>query len=104
MPRLSKWYDEGLQNYITPYLYPIMQTSLTTSVYMTVVIAVYAFVYIKPVPKGPEEEDSNDDDDPEERQPLRKRSKANREIVHGMVGLCEVRSKRLLSMAKRSSA
>jgi len=67
MPRLSKWYDEGLQNYITPYLYPIMQTSLTTSVYMTVVIAVYAFVYIKPVPKGPEEDDSNDDDDPEDK-------------------------------------
>ena len=70
MPRLSKWYEEGLQNYITPYLYPIMQTSLTTSVYMTVVIAVYAFVYIKPVPKGPEDacndeseaKDEGDDD------------------------------------------
>lgn len=62
LPKWSTWYAEDFQHHITPYLYPIMQTFLTTSVYMTVVIAVYAFIYIKPVSNAPEESNDQGED------------------------------------------
>ena len=46
-----------MQQRITPTLYPIMQTTMTISVYMTVAIAVYAFFYIRP--KHPENDKQN---------------------------------------------
>ena len=49
MPRLSPRYA-GVLPLALPYIVPVLQTSLTVSVYMTVAIAITALLYIiKPV-------------------------------------------------------
>ena len=49
MPRLSPRYA-GVLPLALPYVVPVLQTSLTVSVYMTVAIAITALLYIiKPV-------------------------------------------------------
>ena len=49
LPRLSSSYAEVVP-LAAPYIVPVLQTSLTVSVYMTVAIAITALLYIiKPV-------------------------------------------------------
>ena len=49
LPRLSSGYAEVVP-LAAPYIVPVLQTSLTVSVYMTVAIAITALLYIiKPV-------------------------------------------------------
>ena len=47
LPRLSSEYAE-IVPIAAPYIVPILQTSLTISVFMTVAIAITAVLYIKP--------------------------------------------------------
>ena len=60
LPVLSKSFDESMQNKVTPTLYPVLQTSMTISVYMTVVIAVYAFFCIRPKDQENDEPNSTE--------------------------------------------
>ena len=63
LPRLSSSYAEVVP-LAAPYIVPVLQTSLTVSVYMTVAIAITALLYIiKPVTveqPHPDQTDGND--------------------------------------------
>ena len=65
MPRLSPKYA-GVLPLALPYIVPVLQTSLTVSVYMTVAIAITALLYIikpvtldQPSPTSPDQQEGN---------------------------------------------